>query len=211
MFNYENFKDLLSSLNQKLRENELHIKIFAIGGFAMMCNAKAFGFESRGFSVDIDSYMNYSQKVLKLVDDVSAEFGILTERWLNTHWHDRKDGFDENIECFSDWKWEMSDDLVFSNIEFFYGNLEGLLKMKLSAINEKLELDKLGVELGFSNAPYGSSVRKNDIVDVKIILDAFDECDFENITNYKIAKMLIDYNFAFEFLKESMLEANELT
>lgn len=208
MFDYEDFKKLLSSLNKKLKKNELHTKIFAIGGFAMMCNARAYDFESRGFSVDIDSYMNYSEKILKLVDEVSVEFGILSERWLNTHWHDRKEGFDENIESFSDWKWEKTADLVFSNIEFYYGNLEGLLKMKLSAIDEKLELDKLGVELGFSNAPIGVSVRKNDLVDVKMILDFFDENDFDNIKQSKIAKMFAEYKLAVEFLK---MEAKRLT
>ena len=202
MFNYEDFKRLLNALDQKLQENELHTEIFAIGGFAMMCNAKVHGFDSRGLSIDIDSYMSYSEEILKLVDEVSAQFGIISERWLNTHWHDRKEGFDEIIESFSDWKWEESKDLVFSNIEFYYGNLEGLLKMKLSAINEKLELDKLGAELEFNHAPIGTSVRQNDLMDVKIILNVFKENDLENVRNSKISGMFAEYKSAFEFLKK---------
>lgn len=201
MFNYDDFKGLLKSLNDKLEKNSLHTEIFAIGGFAMMCNAKTYGFDSRGFSIDIDSYNRYSDEILALVDEVSHEFGILSERWLNTHWHDTKGGYDEIIESFPDWKWEESQDLMFSNIKFYYANLEGLLKMKLSVINEKLELDRLGLELGFGNEPIGVSVRKNDVMDVKIILDVFSEDNLHRIKNDKIAQMFAEYRPAFEYLK----------
>jgi len=201
MFSYDDFKRLLKSLNEKLESKNIHTEIYAIGGFAMMCNAKTYGFDSRGFSIDIDSYMSYSEDVLKLVDEVSDEFGILSERWLNTHWHDKKDGFDEIIESFSDWKWEVSDDLIFSNIKFYYANIEGLFKMKLSVIEEKLELDRLGLELGFGKAPIGVSVRKNDVMDIKILLDVLEEDNLQNVKNEKIKKMFAEYVQAFEYLK----------
>jgi len=203
MFSYNDFKGLLKSLNDKLQSENLHTEIYAIGGFAMMCNAKTYGFDSRGFSIDIDSYMSYSEDVLKLVDEVSDEFGILSERWLNTHWHDKKDGFDEIIESFSDWKWEESEDLIFSNIKFYYANIEGLLKMKLSVIEEKLELDRLGIELGFGKGPIGVSVRKNDVMDVKILLDVLVEEDLQAVKNEKIKKMFYEYEQAFEYLKSN--------
>jgi len=203
MFNYDDFKKLLSLLDQKLKENELYIEVFAIGGFAMMCNAKTYGFNSRELSIDIDTYMSYSEDVLNLVDEVSSEFEILTERWLNTHWYDKKDGFDDVIESFSDWKWEKSEDLVFSNIELYYANLEGLLKMKLSAINEKLELDQLRQDLHFGIEPVGTSVRINDLIDVKTILAVLKEDSLQDVKNAKIKKMFAEYEQAFEYLKNN--------
>ena len=203
MFSYACFKNLLSALNDKLKKQELRIEIFAIGGFAMMCNAKSYGFDSRGLSIDIDSYERYSDDILSLVDEVSTDFGILTERWLNSHWYNKKDGFDEIIETYPNWRWSKSEDLTFSNITLYYASIEGLLKMKLSAINEKLELDFLGKELRFNNRSIGSSVRKNDLMDVKIMLDVLEEENLMAIKNAHIKTVLNHYPLAYEYLKEN--------
>ena len=135
MFTYDDFNLMLNRFNEKLMSNNLNTIIYAIGGFAMMCNAKELGFDSRGISIDIDSYYEYSEEIKKLVDEVSDEFGIISESWLNSHWYEQKlknEGFDETIESYPFWKWEQSSDLTFSNLKVYYANLEGLLRMKLT-------------------------------------------------------------------------------
>ena len=56
--------------------------------------------------------------------------------------------------------------------------------MKLTIINEKLYLDKLVAELDLNNEAIGFSVRKNDVMDVKIILNFFKEYDLEEIKTF---------------------------
>ena len=69
MYTYENFKELLSLLNEKLMNEKLEIEIYAIGGFAMMCNSQNLGFDAREISIDIDSYNEYNERIIELINE----------------------------------------------------------------------------------------------------------------------------------------------
>ena len=192
MYSYENFKEMLNTLNEKIIEKNLDMEIYAIGGFAMMCNARSLGIDAREISIDIDSYNKYSETIMSLIDEVADEFYLDERKWLNTEWRDAALKAGNGIEdwiivTYPGWRWEVSNDLNLSNIKVYYANVEGLLAMKLRAIEDKLESE--------------SEPRLNDVRDVVSILKLFKE-DINDIENETIKSLLDSFEVSKKYLKE---------
>jgi len=179
MHYYEDFKDMLQCLNEKLVVEDAHIKIKAIGGFAMMCNAMILNFDSRNASVDIDSYHAYTERIKLLIREVATEFEV-NHDWLNTDWRDEytskyhsEDGI---IIGLSDWKWLPLEDIALSNITVFYANIEGLFAMKLRAVNERLTQHE--------------EPRLNDVTDLTAILTFFKIEKLDDVATATLRQLL---------------------
>jgi len=189
MHYYKDFKEMLEALNEKLIEEDSHIEIRAIGGFAMMCNALLLNFDSRNASVDIDSYSEYTEGIRVLIKGVAEEFDV-NEDWLNTDWRDdytsKYQSEDGVIIGLDEWEWIPSEDIVLSNITIFYANIEGLFAMKLRAVNERLV--------------YEEEPRLNDVTDLIAILAFFEEKDLNDIMNKSIRNLLEHFESARAYL-----------
>jgi len=188
MHYYEDFKEMLVCLNEKLILTDSQIEIRAIGGFAMMCNATVLNFDTRNASVDIDSYNIYTEKVKQLIKEVAEEFEI-NEDWLNTDWRDdyiskyhSEDGIIIGLE---EWEWIPSKDIQLSNI-ISYANLEGLFAMKLRSVNEKLNQQE--------------EPRLNDLADLIAMVSYFEKKDLSKISNQSLSYMLEHFELAKEYL-----------
>jgi len=192
MYSYENFKEMLNALNEKLIEENLDMEIYAIGGFAMMCNARSLGFDAREISIDIDSYNQYNETIMNLIDKVADEFDLDERKWLNTDWRNAVLKAGNGIEdwiivTYPGWKWEISSDVNLAKIKVYYANIEGLFAMKLRAVEDK-------VETGFEP-------RLNDVRDLVSILRLFEE-DIDNIKNETIKSLLDSFPISKKYLKE---------
>jgi len=191
MHYYEDFKEMLQCLNEKLVAEDAHIEIKAIGGFAMMCNAMVLNFDSRNASVDIDSYHAYTERVKLLIREVATEFEV-NHDWLNTDWRDdytsKHHSEDGIIIGLSEWKWIPLDDVSLSNITVSYANIQGLFAMKLRAVNDRLV--------------QGEEPRLNDVTDLTAILTFFEVERFENISNPSIKELLKHFANAKKYLAD---------
>ena len=189
MHYYDDFKEMLDCLNQKLIEVNAEIEIRAIGGFAMMCNSMVLNFDARNASVDIDAYNEYTDNIKTLIKDVSLEFEV-NDDWLNTDWRDdytmKYHSEDGIVIGLNGWEWIPSTDIVLSNIKIFYANVEGLFAMKLRSVNERFEQQE--------------EPRLNDITDLISILKLFEENDLDNVKNELIQKLLKHYVWAKDYL-----------
>ena len=189
MHYYEDFKEMLGCLDEKLVAQNSHIEIRAIGGFAMMCNANVLSFDSRNASIDIDSYNEYTGRIKILIKEVAKEFKV-NEDWLNTDWRDdytsKYQSEDGIITGLDGWEWILSEDIVLSNITIFYANTEGLFAMKLRAVNEKLINEE--------------QPRLNDVTDLIAMLIFFKERDLNDVSNEPIGKLLNYFEHAKEYL-----------
>ena len=179
MHYYEDFKDMLRCLNEKLVAADAHIEIKAIGGFAMMCNAMMLNFDSRNASVDIDSYHAYTEKIKLLIREVATEFEV-NHDWLNTDWRDdytsKYHSEDGIIIGLADWKWIPLKDIALSNINISYASIEGLFAMKLRAVDEKLAKHE--------------EPRLNDVTDLTAILTFFKIGNLDDLPNASIEHLL---------------------
>jgi len=193
MHYYEDFKDMLQCLNDKLIAEDAHIEIKAIGGFAMMCNAMMLNFDSRNASVDIDSYHAYTERIKLLIGEVATEFEV-NHDWLNTDWRDNytnkyhsEDGI---IIGLASWKWIPLEDIALSNITISYANIEGLFAMKLRAIDERLAQDE--------------EPRLNDVTDLKAILHFFELGNLDKVSNVSIRQLLNHFSDAKNYLTNTL-------
>lgn len=189
MHYYEDFKEMLECLNEKLIAVDAKIEIRAIGGFAIMCNSMVLNFDARNASVDIDAYNEYEDNIKTLIQEVATEFDV-NDDWLNTDWRDdytmKHHSEDGIIIGLNGWAWIPSMDIILSNIKVFYANVEGLFAMKLRSVNERLEQQE--------------EPRLNDVTDLISILALFEEENLSIVKNELIQDLLVHFGWAKDYL-----------
>ncbi|MCR5479977.1 MAG: hypothetical protein K6F27_09015 [Ruminococcus sp.] len=122
---YEDFKDALQCLNEKLKDDNLSIEIKAIGGFAMLYNK----LRLNGYTMDIDTVTkDLPQKVMKLINEVANEKN-LDEDWINNDAY----SLPEITEIIDKIGWK--EDSSFSNIRLLIADIQSLLTLKIRAID----------------------------------------------------------------------------
>ena len=177
---------MLEKLDEWMVEHDRHIEIRAIGGFAVMCNARANHVEWNRLSSDIDTLTeDYPGDVLQAIDQIGNEFGTADSGgWLNNEWNKTMKYHDE-FAFFAEWR-DASSLIKLRNVDLKYCDLETIFYFKMRAVDTRIR--------------QGSLPREKDVNDVIRILQFFKEKDIKHIKNAKMSTCIAYFPRAVEHI-----------
>jgi len=201
--NFEQFIKILHELDEGVNQRVL---IRAIGGFSIILNSAVMDLGIDRMSQDIDSLTKVwsnrrddlthydadeinrlNRPVDEVIREIGEKYGINGKysSWLNNSWYDTQMYYDE-LEEFIEWKTYV--DEQFKHIKLQYADLESVFLFKMRAINDTVKYDR---------------PRDNDLYDVLNIMRVFEEKDFYDIRNAKMANAMDMYPDAINWLKRN--------
>ena len=177
---------MLKDLDTWMVEHDKHIEIRAIGGFAVMCNARTHNDEWDRLSSDIDTLTeDYPEDVLEAIDLIGVKFGSADPRnWLNNAWN-RTMKYNDEFAFFAEWQ-DGSALVKLRNVDLKYCDLETIFFFKMRAVERNLNL--------------GVHPRRKDVDDILYILGFFKEKDIKNVKNAKMSTCIAYFPLAVEHI-----------
>ena len=124
----EDFENAFVLLDEKLKKENLQLRVRAIGGFVMMY----YGLRGNGYTIDVDSLTDdYDVRIQTLIKEVGKELS-LDEEWLNTDCA-TLEGFLDGLASEIEWQ---DTRYAFSNIDIKIADIKGMIRSKAKAIHD---------------------------------------------------------------------------
>lgn len=111
-------------LNEKLKEKNEFLTIYAVGGFALKC----YGLKA---TMDVDAFYDSDDTIEKIIADIGNEYNINP---LNEHWINKAVAYLKDKRVKNPGKEFSTLVCQYSNLEVYCANLDYLFIMKVFAV-----------------------------------------------------------------------------